>query len=356
MNWFKGSATGRGWSRRSRRIVPLLIASVAIMSGVALAATAGLVNSGFEQGSGNQLDGWTLKAYDYDEDTGLRTQVYGPGMAPVPCDDQNAPGFSPYGVCVVNGDDHFDTYDFDDEEFTGRTVAVLEGNKMVRLGGPFTHPAIDQSQDGLAIEQTFTVSAENPVVDLNYNIATFDSPEYDELALRVKLTSAGEPTITERLDVPNSDENAFRLSGWKSSDFDLTSYVGQTVKLEIVMRGTRDNSVPTWAYIDAVATAPPVVDPPIVDPPIVDPPVSACASLKGNAKIHCGRVLACKKLSGKKRSHCLKLVKRRKQCLPLKGKKKSACEKKAAALSKCDRLKGKPKKKCVKKARKIKVK
>ena len=249
MNGFKGTGNARPRAGRMTKLVPALIAAFMIVAGVAIAAGGGLSNGSFEQGSGNSLDAWQLKAYHYDEESDTRSQVYGPGSGePVPCAEGE-----PYGICVVEGDDEFETYDFETEATSRHRVPVLDGEKMVRLGGPYGHMGFRQATDGLAIEQSFTVDAANPIVNLNYYLSSFDYPGYDEADLRVKLVTPGEPTVVWRLDAGSGFTSSYKSTGWQSSDFDLTDYAGQVVKLEIELR--TDESYPSWAYIDA-GTAP----------------------------------------------------------------------------------------------------
>ena len=249
MNGFEGNdPRARQGAGRVRKLVPALIAAFMIVAGVAMAANGGVLNGSFEQGDGNSLDDWTLKAYHYEE-SGLRDQVYGPESAePVPCDQGD-----PYGICVVEGDDLFETYDFGTEEFTEHRVPVLDGEKMVRLGGTYQHRGFAQDTDGLAVEQIFTVDAANPVVNLNYYLSSFDYPGYDEASLMAMVHSPGTPLAAWRLDVGSGELEGYKGTGWQSSNLDLSRYAGEVVTLEIQMK--TDGSLPSWAYIDA-GTAP----------------------------------------------------------------------------------------------------
>ena len=242
-----------GWrpktsARSLAKSCALVLSVLLVLSGAALAASGGLLNPSFEQGSGSDLTNWTVKAYD--ESSGVRQQVYGPGQNPVPCVQGD-----PYGICVINGSDTFSYRD----EFSGpdkqETVPPLDGSKMVRLGGPFKGSWIDQAEHGLAIEQSFTVDASNPVVNLNYNFFTFDYSGFDEVYLKVRLTSPGEPTITERIQGGFGSGIDLKTTGWRNSDMDLSDYIGDQVNLEVELHGTSDTLYGSWAYLDA-GTAP----------------------------------------------------------------------------------------------------
>ncbi len=224
-----------------------------LAGGFAWAATSGLLNQSFEQGSGSQLDDWQVRTYSYSGST--RSQVYGPGEDPVPC-----VAGDPYGICVVNGSDTFMSHSWQTDSDTEVTVPVLDGSKMVRLAGPFRHNAIRQMTDGFAVEQTFTVQQGSPVVNLNYNLFTYDYSGFDELSLLVRVTSPGEQPISERIQGGFSSGTDLKTTGWRSADIDLSDYVGQSVKLEVELRGTSDTLFGSWAYLDAGTAPEPVID------------------------------------------------------------------------------------------------
>jgi len=249
---------GNGLDGRRRslaRAVAITIAALMALGGVAWAAGGGLLNASFEQGSGSSLDGWTVKAYRYSGE-GVRSQVYGPGQNPVPC----IPG-DPYGVCVVQGSDTFQSHDWHHETDQQIIVPVLDGDKMVRIGGPFSHSGISQVEDGLVLEQSFQVDPANPMIALNYNLFTYDYTGYDEVSLRVKLSAPGEKTITERLQGGFGSGVSLKSTGWRKANLNLSGYEGKTVKLEIELRGTQDELYGSWAYVDAGVAPEPAVSP-----------------------------------------------------------------------------------------------
>ena len=238
------------------RVIAVCFSLLLFVGGVAWAAGTGLVNPSFEQGSGSNLDGWTVSAYaPYDGD-GPREQVYGPGQDPVPCIDGD-----PYGICVVEGADTFQAQTSSGSDEQQVTVPVLDGDKMVRLGGPFKNSGIRQSMDSLAIEQSFEVDPDNPIVKLNYNLFTYDYSGYDDLYLRVRLTSPDMPTVTERYQGGFGSGIDLKSTGWRNAHMDLTDYAGQEVNLEVELRGTSDRLYGTWAYVDAGTAPESVVSP-----------------------------------------------------------------------------------------------
>jgi uncharacterized repeat protein (TIGR01451 family) len=253
---FKRSREGAGGLAA---LFTLSLGALLVFSAVGIASFSGLLNPSFEQGSGSSLDGWTVKAYDYDEDggdsSGVREQVYGPGQNPVPCVQGD-----PYGVCVVSGSDTFAYRDDIDDPERQMTVPVLDGAKMVRLGGPFKGPWIRQAQDGLAIQQSFVVNEADPVISLNYNFFSYDYTGYDELYLRVRVVSPGEPTIFERLQGGFGSGTALKTTGWRDAALDLSDYAGEEVKLDVELRGTKDTLYGSWAYLDAGTSPTGVVD------------------------------------------------------------------------------------------------
>jgi hypothetical protein len=149
------------------------------------------------------------------------------------------------------------------------TVAPLDGDKMVRLGGPFTSADQEQARDAYVLSQTYTVDAADPVLKLNYNVFLYDYQGFDRLNFRVRLTDRDGDTIADLTQggFGAGEDISLKNTGWRSAYIDLADYAGQQVHLRIVSGGTRDNLYGFWAYVDAGQAAAPPVSPPTFDPP-----------------------------------------------------------------------------------------
>jgi hypothetical protein len=214
------------------------VAAALCLGGTALAvAPTGIQNVGFEDG----LAGWT--AFTNGDPNSVRSGVY-----------------------VMTQD-------------TSVTPNVLptQGSKMVRLGRPLPVHG-DDSADRMRLEQDFVVAASDPVIDLDYNIFTWESyspatPEitFDPTDFIVRLTDDdGDLLYGKRVVVPGTP-GTLRSTGWLHRQIDLTAHVGQQVHLSIAAGETTsdgdapawDGSFPTWAYLDGLPPAPPADPGPI---------------------------------------------------------------------------------------------
>jgi hypothetical protein len=235
---------------RAMRKMPLprtltsAIALVMLLGGTALAVTTvpGLLNGGFEDG----LNDWQASV--------VHNGVYQPTTS-------DCSG-NPEKICVVNGDDSFSVTD---GVYSGpQTVHPLEGTKMLRLGGPFLNSGTHQSLDQYVVTQDFVVDPANPILQLNYNVYTWDYTGFDDLVFKVKLTDQNGDVIArqDQSSFGPSGDIHLKSTGWRPTHIDLSGYEGQQVHLQISSGGTSDNLYGFWAYIDAgLAPAPPVGDP-----------------------------------------------------------------------------------------------
>ena len=66
------------------------------------------------------------------------------------------------------------------------TVWPTDGQRMLRLGGPFGSADEAQERDRYVVSQTFRVDAAAPVLRLNYDVFSFGSSDKDELRIRVR--------------------------------------------------------------------------------------------------------------------------------------------------------------------------
>ena len=140
---------------------------------------------------------------------------------------------------------------------------------MVRLGGPFTGSGVDQDPDlKQEVSQTFVVpSSGDKVLQLNFNVFTWDYSGFDDIEFLVKLTDENGGTITEFHQGSFGTGVSLKTTGWQPAFVDLTGFEGQQVHLRISAGGTQDTAFAFWAYVDAgVVQAPPVGQPTVVAP------------------------------------------------------------------------------------------
>ena len=235
------------------RLVPLLALTVTMASAAIALAVVGLQNASFEQG----LDNWTTY-WTRDDGSGNRVDVYAPGTAP--CNQANLPQ-SREGICVVEGTDTFEVSDA--HGLRNVAVSPVDGSKMLRISGPFNNSGQRQSEDRLSVGQTFTVDPSNPVLQVNFNIFTFDYSGFDEAEFRVALTSVEDSTpIASRVvgSFGPGGDTTLKSTGWRPVQFDLTDFAGQQVHMRIRSGGTSDSLYGFWTYVDAGVLPPPPVD------------------------------------------------------------------------------------------------
>lgn len=163
-------------------------------------------------------------------------------------------------ICRV-GTDSFEVND--NGVFKEVSVSPLDGNFMLRLGGPFREASEDQEMDRYVAKQTFVVDAAEPILHLNYDMFTFDYTDFDELRLRVRLFDGEGDVVFNKVvgSFGPSGDISFKTTGWRSANIDLSSLVGEEVTLRLDSGGTEDNFFGFWTYIDA-GTVPEVVSPP----------------------------------------------------------------------------------------------
>lgn len=224
------------------------------LAGAALAVSLGLQNRSFEQG----LDHWTAKTLDSNRDV-----VYGPGGgkgSAVPgCDAPDA-----YGICVVEGPDQFEISDSDGTRTV--TVSPLDGDKMLRLAGPFHDASENQAEEHIfSVSQEFVVDASEPVMTLNYNMFTFDYSGYDELRLLVKVFDDSGQVVNEVVQGGFSSGIDLKTTGWRGVEMNLDAYAGQQMSMQLEVQGTIDSLYGTWGYFDAGTAPDPIVDPDLAE-------------------------------------------------------------------------------------------
>jgi hypothetical protein len=225
---------------------------VLTLAGVALAVVpTGLQNGSFEQ----DLTGWNA--------TTVRQGSYGSAYMP----PQPAVCRVPDGVCVIDGSDTFTVREMTYYGGPGgpsrtETVTPLDGNKMLRLGGPFETNGQQQPLERYRVSQTFKVDPANPVLQLNYNVYTYDYLGFDNLFFRVRLTDENGHTIAREEHGSFGSGTSLKSTGWQPAQIDLTGYENQDVHLLIDSGGTQDQLYGFWAYIDAGFVPPPPVGEP----------------------------------------------------------------------------------------------
>jgi hypothetical protein len=230
-----------GQPSRARRALGLAVAGLLVIAGVAFAA-GGLVNPSFEDG----LNGWTAET--------VRGGVYEPA---------SCTASSRRAICVIEGTDTFTP-----AGGSPVTVEPRDGNRMVRLGGPFTSAAQVQARERYVLRQTFTVDPENPVLVLNYNVFLFDYQGFDRLNFTVRLTDRDGDPITGFTQGGFGGGTSLKTTGWRSAVVDLSGFEGQQVHLVIDSGGTQDRLYGFWAYVDAGEAIVPPVSPPDFEVPI----------------------------------------------------------------------------------------
>jgi hypothetical protein len=225
------------------------LAVTLVCTAVAL-AVVGLQNPSFESG----LDHWHTLQYD---SAGNRSTVYQPDE--VPCNEASLP-LKREGICVVGTD----TFPVEEAGQPPREVSVspVDGSKMLRIDGPFNNPGQKQSRDRLAVYQEFVVDASNPVLEVNFNIFTFDYSGFDEAEFKVAL-SGEDGEVLDRRTVggfgPGGDIS-LKTTGWRPVFFDLGAQAGEQVRLEISSTGTKDSLFGFWTYVDAGVLPAPAVE------------------------------------------------------------------------------------------------
>ena len=242
------------------RIALVALVTIPLLVGVARAGTlaVGLTNPSFElDANADQLpDGWVSSVIVLDDE--------GMPLPPSPASCDGVAGDSKRAICVLESDT------FMPVGGSAITVTPIDGAKMVRLGGPFTSDQSDQNQqlDRYVLGQTFTVDPAKPVLDLNFNIYTFDYTGFDELRFTIRLTDDKGATIYNAVQGAFGSGTDLKTTGWHSAGIDLTGYEGQQVHLLIDSGGTSDTFYGFWAYVDAgFISAPPVGTPTAVFPP-----------------------------------------------------------------------------------------
>lgn len=245
--------------RYGLRVLLAALVTVPLLAGVALAApgVVGLLNPSFEQATNDLPNDWLARVAPADGAPG----------APVPATCDGVAGDPKRAICVVGTD----TFTVGDAQYGGGTVITVEpidGTKMVRLGGPFQDSGENQTIDRYLLEQTFVVDPAKPVLDLNYNVFTFDYSGFDELRFRVRLSDENGDTIYNAVQGAFGSGTSLKSTGWHSAGIDLRGYENQQVNLRIDSGGTSDTLFGFWAYVDAgFIPTPPVGTPTAGFPP-----------------------------------------------------------------------------------------
>ena len=242
---------GRRASRKSRFAVVAAVAGGCLVAASIAFALTGLQNPSFENG----LDSWEVHTERGNEST--RQIVYGAGGTkgrPVPCDSK------PYGICVV-GTDTFQYFDGNGGQIKSETVTPPVGSKMLRLGGPFGGANVQQVRDRLVVQQKFTVDPANQILQLYYNVFTYDR-YYDRLEFRATVTDENGNIIDSEKRGSFGRYWKLKNSGWIPTSIDLSGYANQQVNLRITSGGTRNEYAPFWAYVDAGLGSTTVTPPP----------------------------------------------------------------------------------------------
>ena len=211
----------------------------------------GLQNPSFEQPLGSVSD-WTATVYDSEGEVVRSGSDACPGELTATEAQRR--------ICRV-GTDVFEVNDGEGSRQV--SVSPLDGNFMLRLGGPFGEAGEDQAMDRYVAKQTFVVDPAEPILHLNYDMFTFDYTNFDELRLRVRLFDADGDVVFNKVvgSFGPSGDISFKTTGWRSANVDLSSLAGDEVTLRLDSGGTQDNLYGFWTYVDA-GTVPEVVSQP----------------------------------------------------------------------------------------------
>jgi len=155
-------------------------------------------------------------------------------------------------ICRV-GSDTFTITDPVTTTTTDVTVSPLDGGSMLRLGGPFNNAGQAQERDRYVAQQSFVVDPAKPVLELNYNMLTFDYTNFDELRLRVRLFDSDGDVVFNKVvgSFGPVGDTSFKSTGWRGSNIDLSPLTGESVTLRLDAGGTQDTLYGFWMYIDA---------------------------------------------------------------------------------------------------------
>jgi secreted trypsin-like serine protease len=233
-----------------------------IYATIASSAPTGLQDASFESAPRADSD-WAATVYD----SGGAVAYDGAGACPSGIDAQR-------GICAVGADT------FDVADSTGSrsvTVSPVDGQKMLRLGGPFGSAADTQSSDRYVVTQTFRVDPAAPVVKLAYDVFSLAAADEGELRIRVRtFDDASSRVHNTVVQAPPGAQGTLRTTGWQTDTIDLSQYAGKTVSLRIDSGPTSDGQAGFWAYVDSgTASAAGSSSPPPPPPPPPAPPASS---------------------------------------------------------------------------------
>jgi hypothetical protein len=91
----------------------------------------------------------------------------------------------------------------------------------------------------------------SPTLSLRYRIFSYDLDEYDSFQVDINGQSVGQygNTDWERSDC----DRGVWDSGWRSAQFDLSAYSGQTITVTLRNVNGMHEWWNTWTYVDDVA-------------------------------------------------------------------------------------------------------
>lgn len=191
--------------RISSLVIILVLAIAAVPQAAVLAIPTNLVNPGFETGD---FSGWT---------TGIVND----------------------GVFVVGADG---------------TETPPEGSYMARLGKVVATTQLFQPRGPNQIYQNFIASGSS--LSFVYNIYTWDYTGYNHFEYQLQATDTHE-IIASYSQGAWGSWDGLKSTGWQKVKLDISAYSGRPLKLLLDCGGTRDSSLPTWAYIDLSAPVTP---------------------------------------------------------------------------------------------------
>jgi hypothetical protein len=142
---------------------------------------------------------------------------------------------------------------------TDSFTAPYEGSYMGRIGTPNFSGQTPGSNE---LCQDFVVSSATEA--FVYNIFTYDYQGFDHFSFKVTVTdpATGEILAAYNQGAWGSGTN-LKTTGWKHVTLDLSSHVGQTVRLYFNAGGTSDTLYNFWVYLDSAESGPPPVVAPL---------------------------------------------------------------------------------------------
>ena len=144
---------------------------------------------------------------------------------------------------------------------------------MARLGSSAAGPGTPQNPGPNTICQDFVV--DQATERFAFNIFTYDYTGFDLFRFDLRVVDPSTGQIVGRYSQGawgSTGDTTLKSSGWLGAELDLSSHLGDTLRVEFSGGGTYDNLYPFWVYLDSA------------DNGLPEPPVSvgSAASASGS--------------------------------------------------------------------------